>query len=51
MQNCIKKKAFASSTERVLGVVRRLHRGFKEERRALSRRFDGSNASPIIAGA
>jgi hypothetical protein len=31
MQNCIKKKAFASSTEQVSGVVRRLHRSFKEK--------------------
>src|SRR3954464_15120537 len=42
MQNCIKKKAFASSTERVLGVVRRLHRGFKEKRRGPAPPFDGS---------
>src|SRR5439155_16307096 len=33
MQNCIKKKAFASSTEQVSGGVRRRHRGFKEKRR------------------
>jgi hypothetical protein len=33
MQNCIKKKAFDSSTEQVSGVVRWLHRGFNEKRR------------------
>src|SRR5882724_10965291 len=42
MQDCIKKKAFDSSTERVLGVVRRLLRGFKEKRRGPAPPFDGS---------